>query len=139
MRHKSAWTAALVAAALAVAAGGCGGRSDDIRLTVSLGTADVEKLELGERRFELRCDPPGGTLPHAEAVCFALEHDPSLLDPPETTSTCAGGLGIPPGVAVRGTANGRRVDLAFRCDGPEERARVQEFWYSAVSSNGESG
>jgi hypothetical protein len=126
---------ALAAAAvglLLLLAAGCGGHSDDIRLTVALGTVDWQKLELGERRFELRCDPPGGTMPLAEAVCFALEHDSSLLDPPPLTSTCAGSLGIPPGVTVRGVAYGRRIDLAFRCDGPEERTRVQAFWYSAV-------
>jgi hypothetical protein len=141
MRHESATKAlaATAAAALALLAGGCGGSSDDIRLTVALGTVDSQHLELGEQRFELRCDPPGGTIRRAEELCFVLEHDPSLLDPPAITSTCAGSLGIPPGVTVRGVANGRRVDLAFRCDGPAERTRAQAFWYSAVLPGEESG
>jgi len=134
MRHgpTSRRVAAVAAIALSLLSAGCGERSDGIRLTVALGTVDLEHLDLGEKRFELRCDPPGGTVPRAEAICFALEHDGSLLAPPPLTSTCAGSLGIPPGITVRGMANGRRVDLAFRCDGPEERTRVQAFWYSAV-------
>jgi hypothetical protein len=141
MRYRPATKAfaAAAVAALALLAGGCGGRSDDIRLTVALGTVDWAHLELGEQRFELRCDPPGGTIRRAEELCFVLEHDPSLLDPPATTSTCSGNLGIPPGVTVRGVANGRTVDLAFRCDGPTERTRVQAFWYSAVLPDEESG
>jgi hypothetical protein len=132
--------ATVTAAAAVLVAGGCGGsQRDDIRLTVALGTVDLERLELGERRFDLRCDPPGGTVPRAAAVCFAIARDPSLLDPPEAASACAGGLGLRPGVTVRGVANGRRIDLAFRCDGPDARTRVQEFWYSAVSSGPESG
>ena len=131
--------ATIASAAAVLLAGGCGGSSDDIRLTVALGTVDLQHLELGEQRFDLRCDPPGGTLPRAEEVCFVLEHEPSLLRPPALQSTCAGSLGIPPGVTVRGVANGRTVDLAFRCDGPAERTRVQAFWYSAVLPEGESG
>ena len=129
--------ATLVVAGLV--AGWIGDRSTDIRLTAALGTVDLQHLELGEQRFELRCDPPGGTIRRAEELCFVLEHDPSLLDPPATSSSCAGSLGIPPGVTVRGHANGRRVDLAFRCDGPEDRTRTQAFWYSAVLPGVESG
>ena len=116
-----------------------GDRSTDIRLTAAVGTVDWEHLELGERRFELRCDPPGGTIPRAEELCFVLEHEPGLLDPPARTTACAGSLGIPPGVTVQGVANGRRIDLAFRCDGPEARSQAQAFWYSAVLPDEESG
>ena len=141
MRYRSATEAlaAAAVAALALLVGGCGGNGDDIRLTVALGTVDWEHLEVGEQRFELRCDPPGGTIRRAEELCFVLEHDPSLLDPPATTSTCAGSLGIPPGVTVRGVANGRTVDLVFRCDGPAERTCAQAFWYSVVLPDEEGG
>jgi hypothetical protein len=139
LRSMSRALATVAAVVGVLLAGGCGGSSSDIRLTIALGTVDRVHLELGERRFELRCNPAGGTIQRAEEICFLLEHDPSLLDPPATESTCAGSLGIPPGVTVRGVANGRRVDLAFRCDGPEERTRTQAFWYSAVLPGGESG
>lgn len=117
---------------------GCGGDEppNDVRVTIAVGTVDPVRLELGEKRFELRCDPPGGTVPDPEAVCSALRDDPRLFKPPPLDSRCAGGVGIPPGISIRGTANGKPVDLHFRCDGPEERTRVQEFWYSTVLPEG---
>ena len=51
------------AVAAALLGGGCGGSSSDIRLTIALGTVDRVHLELGEQRFELRCNPAGGNDP----------------------------------------------------------------------------
>ena len=70
--------------------------------------------------YTLRCDPPGGDLPRAAAVCAALtQHHDLFLNPPPTRSTCVGGPGVPPSISIEGRYRNEDVHVAGRsCDWP---------------------
>jgi hypothetical protein len=102
------------AAALAAAAGGC--QQDpaaDLMITV-----DGFREETTHR---LRCDPVGGDLPRAAAVCDAIaQHRDLFLNPPPNRSICLGGPGVPPGISIKGRYQGEEVDVVGRsCHWPD--------------------
>jgi len=99
-------------AALAAVAGGCKhGSSTDLTITVTA---------FEETSYQLRCDPPGGDLPRAAAVCEELaQHRDLFLSPPPTRSTCAGSVGVPPSISIEGLYRDDEVRVAGRsCDWP---------------------
>jgi hypothetical protein len=68
------------------------------------------------RRYTLRCDPAGGTLPDPAAACARIASSPgvaALLAPPSGDEVCTQIYGGPDRALVRGTLAGRPVDLAF--------------------------
>jgi hypothetical protein len=126
---------ALVAALLALLAA-CGGKNED-GAAPDAGPVDVELVVVTgvdtSERFEVRCDPAGGTTPDPEETCEAIAEHPEMLSVPELTATCAGSLGIPPEVRIGGTAAGKPVEVAVReCDEPAVRAEVARLWLEAA-------
>jgi len=98
----------------------------DVELVVVMGVDTSE-------RFDVRCNPTGGSTPDPEATCGAIAEHPEMLAPPPLASSCAGSLGDPPEVRVGGTARGQRVEVAVReCDEPEARADAARLWLEAA-------
>jgi hypothetical protein len=60
---------ALGAAVVLVLIAGCGGHSTKTRLTI----------QQGQIAYDLRCDPPGGSVADPAAICRALSREPELL------------------------------------------------------------
>lgn len=123
----------VVLALLAACGGGDGGDGDGD----AAGPVDVEVVVVtgvnSSSRFDVRCNPTGGTTPDPEATCEAIAEHPEMLAPPALTSSCAGNLGNPPEVRVGGTADGRPVEVAVReCDEPEARAEAARLWLEAA-------
>jgi hypothetical protein len=91
-------------------------------------------------RFDLRCDPPAGTVSNPVEACARIAASPEMTSPPEMTGTCAGSYGIPPSFAVRGVAGGRSVNFAVRgCDMPAARREAAEFWRAVVGLGAPAG
>jgi hypothetical protein len=92
--------------------GGCQ-RDAEIDLTINVTAR-------GESTYTLRCDPPGGDLPRAAAVCAALaQHRDLFLNPPRARSTCIGGVFVPPSISIEGRYRGADVAAGGRsCDWP---------------------
>jgi hypothetical protein len=119
----------LVAAVALLLLAGCGGEDGETRLRLDTERWDEKAYDVVDVHFDLRCDPPGGTLPNPEEACKALEDHPEMTDPPEETGTCAGSDGIPPRVSVTGVFRGRKVDVGIRsCDHPEARGDAATLW-----------
>jgi hypothetical protein len=94
---------AVVAAALLALAAGCG-HSTKTRLTI----------QQGQSAYDLRCDPPRGTVADAAAICGALAREPELLvDGPGIDHPCPEAPLGPTPVGVRGQYRGYRVRAAF--------------------------
>ena len=92
---------------------GVGGSSDsasgsspttDLTIVVDAGSGST-------RTWTLRCDPPGGTLPRAEAACARLTAGALRPLPPGTI--CTQVYGGPQKARVRGRLRGRPVDVRF--------------------------
>jgi len=113
--HLARWAASFVGAvALAAAAGGCQqDPATDLTITVT-GFRE-------ETMYRLRCDPPGGDLPRATAVCDAIaQHRDLFLNPPPNRSICIGGLGVPPGISIKGRYLDDEVEVVGRsCNWPD--------------------
>jgi hypothetical protein len=125
---------ALLGVVLALLAA-CGG--DDGADGGEAGPVDVELVVVtgvdSLSRFEVRCNPTGGTTPDPEVTCEAIADHPEMLAPPPLESSCPGSLGNPPEVRVGGTANGQPVEVAVReCDEPEARADAALLWLEAA-------
>jgi hypothetical protein len=88
-------TSAVVASALLLAAGGCGGGSHsaiNVRITVTTYPNAKRKTQ----SFTLGCRPASGTLRLRVRVCDDIaRHTRAMLDPPAARSTCAGGPFMP--------------------------------------------
>jgi len=100
---------------------GCSGGDEtphatELKITVEGFTASLQQQDT---IYTLRCDPPGGNLPRAAAVCGAIsQHRALFLDPP-LRGTCIGGLGVPPSISMAGRYRGREVETGGRsCDWP---------------------
>ena len=134
------WRWSFLAALALLIGAGCGG-SGETRLTISAQHWVAQGWDgLGEReyaleivRFELRCDPAGGTTPNPEAACDAIEKYREMTDPPEMTGTCAGSEGTPPAISIRGVVAGRRAAFGGRgCDQPPKRATAFRRWFMVL-------
>jgi Subtilisin inhibitor-like len=92
--------------------GGCQ-RDPEIDLTIKVTARE-------ESTYTLRCDPSGGDLPRAAAVCAAIAHHRDLfLNPPRARSTCVGGVFVPPSISIEGRYRGADVAVGGRsCDWP---------------------
>jgi hypothetical protein len=96
--------AVAAAAALLALAAGCGGHSAKTRLTI----------QQGQTAYDLRCDPPAGTVADAAAVCRALAREPELLvDGPGIEHSCPEQPVQPKIVGVRGQYRGYNVRAVF--------------------------
>ena len=112
---------------------GCAGEDGATRLTIETERFDEERQDVVEVRFDLRCDPPGGSVPRPQEACDLVRSNPEMLDPPEMTATCFGSHGIPPNVSVRGVAEGTPVSVDVRdCDAPPARGDAAHLWLVAV-------
>ena len=102
-------------AAALLFAWGCGDGDSAERLGLRI---QVEPPGRRVQVWHLRCDPPGGTWPQADAACRRL--DAEMLGPigPETRDLVAV---APAPVLVTGTAFGRPVRLFFGVRGSSTR------------------
>jgi hypothetical protein len=100
-------------AALAAVVAGCQ-HDSSIDLTITVTAFQRETV------YQLRCDPPGGDLPRAAAVCKAVaQHRDLFLNPPPRRSSCRGGPGVPPSISIKGRYADDAVEVAGRsCDWP---------------------
>jgi Subtilisin inhibitor-like len=107
-----------IAAVLLVLSARCGG-VDGTELTVEVGNA------FGSQRYELTCDPPGGTVPDATELCSLLEANAeTMLTEVEPRVTCVGGMHTI-GIHVEGTFRGDGVDdEVSACAGNAEAERL---------------
>jgi hypothetical protein len=107
----------LVCAAGVAVAAGCGAQREEpepeTSLTISIRGFDTVT-------YRLRCTPPGGDAPDPTRTCALLRaHRLLMAFPPRMTSTCIGGVGIPPEVLISGVVEGRQVAVDYRaCDWP---------------------
>jgi Subtilisin inhibitor-like len=109
--------------ALITGCGGLGGSSDsDSGSGSDTGSGSTAGTELTitvqpqgsggpTRTWTLSCDPPGGTLPGAQAACTRLS--PAVLRPLPQDTICTQIYGGPQTARVRGRVDGRPVDTRF--------------------------
>ena len=118
MGARSALAAATVLLTLAA---GCSGHSAKTRLTIKEGSS----------AYELRCDPPRGTVSRPAAVCRALARDRGLLiDGPVGYSNCPE-LVEGKTVGIRGEYRGDRVKAVFSnaaCGGVSDHEGKAAEW-----------
>ena len=122
------------ALALALALAGCGatggtnagdtagpGADDAAPATVLELTVWPEGQDAGgAESWTLECDPAGGTHPAPDAACTLLAADADLLEPLPADVMCTQQFGGPEQAAIRGTFQGREVDLRYsRANGCE--------------------
>jgi Subtilisin inhibitor-like len=98
---------------------GCGARGSSDSASES-GSASSTDLTIAvqpngssgpTRTWTLRCDPPGGSLPRAQAACARLK--PDALRPLAPDTICTQIYGGPQTARVRGRLRGRPVDARF--------------------------
>lgn len=102
---------------------GCGSDEPEApadRLEITL--LDPEGAQ-SERRWDLTCDPPGGSLPDPDEVCGRLTADASLWEPVPPDAICTSEFGGPQRITVNGTLRGNRIDAVFGRSGGCEIAR----------------
>jgi hypothetical protein len=132
LRGGRSYGTVFAAAVIVTAVGGCGRGRDSpaIELAVLVSSNDTE------REFTLTCQPDGGTVADPSSLCEAIAEHPDMLQPPPLTDTCIGPAGFtdaPAQVAVRGQANGEKVEFGARtCDKPPRRAEVVRLWLEAA-------
>lgn len=88
--------------------------------------------------FTLTCNPTGGTLPLASAVCADIGRYPAaMLDPAPNRWQCLGEI-LGPSLKIRATANGKTVRYGGEpfCDLPSGTA-VGVFWEASQNNNPE--
>jgi hypothetical protein len=96
----------------------------------------LENTWFGTQTYSLRCNPPGGTVPHPLLACSAINADPRLLVSPRPVGTCRGSEAI----KVTGSFNGVAVHAAFHepCPNPrEEQDALVSQWLSFFPQWGE--
>lgn len=99
-----------LAGALALLAGGCGGRGSAVRVDVAIGWPAVAHRRA--ESFTLRCQPTGGTLPFAARLCRDIAaHAQAMLRPLPSRSQC-GGLANGPTVTVSTRAGGKSATFS---------------------------
>lgn len=86
---------------------------------------------LGSFGFELRCDPPGGTVPHPSRICAAIRKDPALLYSfPGPDHSCPPGA---PAVSIIGSWDHKPLRSSFsECTGGQEQEAGE--WASMLPS-----
>ena len=67
----------------------------------------------GARRFELACDPPGGTHPRPKQACEALAANVDALEPVPKDVACTQEFGGRDRAEVHGTVDGEEVEASF--------------------------
>jgi hypothetical protein len=111
----------LTIAALAAALAGCGGGDEragalETELTITYLPRGVGGPSV---TWELRCDPPGGSLPNAAGACEKLDElDADAFSGAQPDTACTQQYGGPQAAQVEGTFRGERVGATFsRVDG----------------------
>jgi len=117
------------ALALGLALAGCGAAGDtDAGDTSGPGAATALELTVWPEgqdaglteSWTLECDPAGGTHPSSDTACSLLAGNPDLLEPLPADVMCTQQFGGPEQAAIRGTFQGRDVDLRYsRANGCE--------------------
>ncbi len=115
------WVAAVVLCALLLALPSRCERAEDTDLRV------VVRNAYGAHRYELRCDPPSGTVPDPAAACATLEaNENAMLFPPDLNRICAGGE-FTPFIDVVGRFEGKPVSATVStCAG---NVRGEQLWF----------
>jgi hypothetical protein len=128
--------------AVVVAAVGCGagrsataGATPETQLTISFwpegrGTGTPQ-------RWTLRCDPAGGTLPRAAAVCRQLYALPKPFAPRSKSLVCTDQFGGPQQAVISGSYKGSRtwIMLGMRNGCEIARAKRLAFLVPGFSAN----
>ena len=91
---------------LAAFAVGCDGHVAATKLRVAVQDSQ------GTRVYRLECDPAGGTMRHAAAVCSELRREPGLLESPSLV-LCGPGAVSKRGIRVTGIDRGKSVHVEF--------------------------
>lgn len=109
--------------ALALALAGCGDGEEaataDDRLQIVLWSEGVDSGE--PRRWDLRCDPAGGSLPHPAAACAALSALDDPWAPVPAGTSCAQVFLGPQVLEITGRLAGEPVSARFtRSDSCED-------------------
>jgi Subtilisin inhibitor-like len=96
------------------ASSGSSAEPEDTDLTIVINNGSGST-----KTWRLTCNPAGGTHPHPEAACQALEHNGAAALPPvPKDKACTQIYGGPETATVNGTWNGQRVMSKFaRNDG----------------------
>jgi UDP:flavonoid glycosyltransferase YjiC (YdhE family) len=105
-----------LAAALVLAATGCGSPGSGRDVTIALEmTVWPYGVGAGERSYSwtLRCNPLGGSLPHGDRACFLLATDPQPFAQAPPRKPCLEIYGGPAVARVIGTLRGRRIDATL--------------------------
>ncbi len=122
---------ALLALALAAGCGGSSSAGNEPTAPRSTGTAPATALRITvwprgriapapARRYELRCEPAGGSLPRPAMACAALAARRSALRPVSPDMACTQLYGGPQEALVRGAVRGDPIRARFsRTDGCE--------------------
>jgi hypothetical protein len=100
---------------LMLLAPGCFGGSGSTPTSLKLAFGPDDGSE-GLVVFQLRCNPPGGSIPAPSAACAIIARRPSLVAPPPSNGSCGGVIGAW-AVTVTGTYDGKTVRHTFgTCD-----------------------
>ncbi len=104
-----------VAVAVVAALGACGDTSpatSSTRLTITVW-AKGRDAAVDPRKWTLRCEPPGGTLPRPARACAALFANREALKPVPADAVCTQIYGGAQEALVAGTVRGERVWVRF--------------------------
>jgi hypothetical protein len=102
--------AVLVAAATLVCAAGAATAPTELRIAVWAKGRDAEPPP---KRWTLRCEPAGGTLPSPARACARLFANTAAIRPVPPETLCTQIYGGPQEALVSGTLRGRRVWVRF--------------------------
>ena len=107
----------------------CSG-SKETKLRIEVGNG------VGKRTFELRCDPPAGSVPRPARLCSTIQvNRDAMLEPVEARAICIGGLGTT-SARVTGSFRDRKVDFAAsECQEPGSRGA--RLWINGVDGHSE--
>ena len=104
--------AVLVAAATLAASSGADAASAPTALRIAVW-AKGRDARLPPKRWTLRCEPAGGTLPFAARACARLFANAAAIRPVRPGTVCTQIYGGPQEALVSGTLRGRRVWVRF--------------------------
>ena len=102
----------LIAAATLVAAAGAGAATAPTELRIAVW-AKGRDAGLAPKRWTLRCEPAGGTLPSPARACARLFANVAAIQPIPPETVCTQIYGGPQEALVSGTVRGRRVWVRF--------------------------
>ena len=109
--------ARVVALTLVVAVAACGGSDEagqpDAPATSVEVTLWPEGRSGGSQQAVLTCEPVGGSHPHAQEACAALEEELDALEPVPGDVACTQIFGGPEEARIAGVVGGNAVDSMF--------------------------